>query len=228
MDECNAGEAQEAIAKVKPTVIHIDRPSAKGTVMPLDHLARLCQEALRQRALVTVDEAYLAYFAGADSAVSLVPEMKNLIVIRSLSKAYCCGGLRFGFAVAGAGAAQVLRRLATPLQVSEIAFQLGLRLIKAGDIFRRLRERISEVKGAMTNLLVREGIAVEPGHENLPWVMVEDASGLIQAELVRRGIEGKRLVPFSPAAAPEAGWLRLSVPLSAERLTHLRNAMGVR
>src|SRR5205085_7395070 len=48
MDECDAEQARVVIAKIKPTMVYIDRPSAKGTIMPLDSLAKLCQEALRQ------------------------------------------------------------------------------------------------------------------------------------------------------------------------------------
>jgi histidinol-phosphate/aromatic aminotransferase/cobyric acid decarboxylase-like protein/SAM-dependent methyltransferase len=227
-DACDDDRMREAIAASAPTMVYLDRPSATGAVIPLGSIVRICREALRHGSLVAIDEAYHAYFAGANSAVSLVPALDNLIVIRSLSKAYCCGGLRVGFAVGGTIAARALRRLVAPLQVSELAFQMGLRLLEAGDIFEKLRRRIGEAKSAMAGLLVRNGLEVAAGHENLPWVLVDDASGHVEAELRGRGIAGKRLVPFSPAAAPGIGWLRLAVPLSEERMAHFHRLMGPR
>ncbi|MDP9104380.1 MAG: aminotransferase class I/II-fold pyridoxal phosphate-dependent enzyme [Candidatus Eremiobacteraeota bacterium] len=205
-------------------VLYLDRPSATGAVINLDSLARLCAHVRRHHGLVLVDEAYLAYFAGANSAVSLVPSVDNLVVIRSMSKAYCAGGLRVGFAVGGGLAREAFRRLVAPLQVSELAFRMGLRLLGAGDVFVRLRARIAGVKREMTSVLARAGLEVVAGHDELPWVLVDDPAGGVQTELVARGIAGKRLVPFT--AASGSGFLRLAVPLSDERVEHFRRAMN--
>ncbi len=225
IDESEEDEVRDAIAATAPTLIYLDRPSALGTIIPRGNLVGICRQALQHRGLVVIDEAYHAYFAGSDSAVSLIPSVDNLVVIRSLSKAYCCGGLRVGFAVGGTAAARALRRLVAPLQVSELAFQMGLRLLEAGDMFAKLRRRIREAKTAMTGLLAGADLKVVAGHEDLPWVLVEDASGRVHAEFMNRGIAGKRLLPFSPGAAPGTGWLRLSVPLSAERMARFQRSM---
>jgi histidinol-phosphate/aromatic aminotransferase/cobyric acid decarboxylase-like protein len=224
-DERDDEKICSAVAAAGPHVLYFDRPSSTGAVVSLDCLARMCAQAREHCGLVLVDEAYLAYFAGAGSAVSLVPATDNLIVIRSMSKAYCAGGLRVGFAVAGTIAARSLRRLVAPLQVSELAFRMGLSLLAAGDIFVRLRARIAEAKLEMTDVLARAGFSVVAGDRELPWVVLDDPSGRAQAEFAARGIAGKRLVPFSSTC--RGGLLRLCVPLSPERVAHFRRAMGI-
>jgi histidinol-phosphate/aromatic aminotransferase/cobyric acid decarboxylase-like protein len=225
---CDSRHSQELISRIAPDLVYLDRPTASGSIIPLESIVRLCRQAQQQRCLVAIDEAYLAYFAGANSAVCLTREIDNLIVIRSLSKAYCCGGLRVGFAVSGKIAAPMLRRFVAPIPVSELAFQMGLRLLEAGDIFGKLRRRIKQAKGTMTGLLVQAGLNVTPGNENLPWVLVEDVTGAVRAQFLETGIAGKRLVPFHPSAASGNAWLRLSVPLSDERLSEFEHLIGNR
>jgi histidinol-phosphate/aromatic aminotransferase/cobyric acid decarboxylase-like protein len=213
------------IAKLAPHVICLDRPSAMGVVIGLDRLARICEQARRCRGFVLVDEAYHSYFAGADSAVSLTPTCDNLIVIRSLSKAYCAGGLRIGFAIGGAAAKSSLHRLVAPLQVSELAFQMGLRLLNAGDIFVRLRARIATAKREMIAALAAAGYSVARNDSEIPWILISDGGGQIEERLAARGIGGKRLVPLAPTA--NAGFLRLAVPLSTERMQRFQQALRV-
>ncbi len=49
--------------------------------------------------IVLVDEAYI-HFSNAESVIDLVAKDKDLVVIRTFSKIYSMGGLRFGYAVA--------------------------------------------------------------------------------------------------------------------------------
>jgi histidinol-phosphate/aromatic aminotransferase/cobyric acid decarboxylase-like protein len=224
-DERDDEALRATVAKLAPHVICLDRPSTLGVVIGLESLARICEQARRSRGFVIVDEAYHSYFAGADSAVSLTPTCDNLIVIRSLSKAYCAGGLRIGFAIGGAAAKRSLRRLVAPLQVSELAFQMGLRLLSAGDIFAFLRARIAAAKREMIAVLAAAGYSVARNDEELPWILISDGGGQIEQRLAGLGIGGKRLVPLAPTA--NAGFLRLAVPLSAERMQRFQQTLRV-
>jgi histidinol-phosphate/aromatic aminotransferase/cobyric acid decarboxylase-like protein len=224
-DERDDEALRATIAKLAPHAICLDRPSATGAVIGLESLARICEEARRCRGFVIVDEAYHSYFAGTDSAVSLTPACDNLIVIRSLSKAYCAGGLRIGFAIGGAAAKSALHRLVAPLQVSELAFQMGLRLLSAGDIFVFLRARIVAAKREMIAVLAAAGYSVAHNDNELPWILISDGGGQIEERLAGLGIGGKRLVPLVPTA--DAGFLRLAVPLSAERMQRFQQALRV-
>ena len=226
-DALDRDSVTRAIATEGANLIHLDRPTARGEIVSLDIVIDLCREAMEQHAYVSIDESYLAYCPAAASAVPLTTALSNLVVIRSLSKAYCCGGLRVGFAVAGAAAAE-LRRLMAPLQVSTLAFRMALLLLEAGDIFGALRQRISEAKPEITARLGYDGHRVLEGDAALPWVLIEDRDGEVQHDFAARGIAGKRLIPFSPRSRPEQAWLRLAVPLSDERIALFHRLMDER
>ena len=175
-------------------VLVVDRPGVSGDVLSLDEVRAL------QADLVIVDETCAAYLEPEDSAVSLLGDTPGLVVIRSMSKGYCCGGLRVGFACASTDVAARVRAVAAPLAVSPLSLELGLALLGQGDVLKPLRERIRDVKPSFVDLLPE----VSPGDARLPWVWVPQRQGDWLAE---RGLAGK----------PLADGYRLSVPLSEER-----------
>ena len=84
-----------------------------GALVPLQSIARLA-EALRDKALVVVDEAYFEFTHAAISATSLLPQHDNIAVLRTLSKAYALAGARIGTLIAHAEIVALLRRIQAP------------------------------------------------------------------------------------------------------------------
>ena len=227
LDEAAAPEAwSEAIRRRRPGLVHLDRPSILGQRMPLADLEAIARGAAEVGCPVLIDEAYGSYFAGEGSAVSLVNHLPNLAVLRSLSKAYTCGGLRTGFAVASRELAAAVRELAVPLQTSELAYQMALLLLSAGDIFTHLRARIRDMKALTAGLLEALGLELVYGHPELPWVLLRDAGGEAWEALCARGVEGKRLSLSPVLHGGSPPYFRLSVPLSEERVALCRSLLA--
>ena len=91
-----------------------------------------------ERALVVVDEAY-AEFADGPGCIGRLAALPNLVVLRTLSKAYALAGARCGVVLAAPELIELLRRVippyAIPAPTSE-AVQLALeepRLVQARD-----------------------------------------------------------------------------------------------
>jgi histidinol-phosphate aminotransferase len=70
-------------------------------------------ERLAGKAIVVVDEAYIE-FAQTDSTVSLLSQFENLVVLRTLSKAYALAGARCGALIAHPEIVSLLARVITP------------------------------------------------------------------------------------------------------------------
>jgi len=66
-------------------------------VYSLDQLRIIATHCAEHDILVAVDEAY--HFFGAPTAVPLVDEFKNFLVLRSFSKAFGAASLRLGYAI---------------------------------------------------------------------------------------------------------------------------------
>ncbi|ANZ39458.1 hypothetical protein BBK82_28815 [Lentzea guizhouensis] len=176
------------------SVVVVDRPGVSGEVMGLDELREL------EADVVIVDETCAAYLEPHDSAVRLLPHRRGLVVIRSMSKGYCCGGLRVGFALASKDVARRVRGVAAPLAVSALSLDVSLALLGQGDVLRPLRERIRAVKPSFVDVLPE----VAPGDPRVPWVRVPAS---LRGWLAERGLQGKDL----------GDEIRLSVPLSERR-----------
>ena len=75
-------------------------------------VARICG-ALADQAIVVVDEAY-GEFSATVSALSLLDEFGNLVVLRTLSKAYALAGARLGVLAGAPALLSLLRTLLPP------------------------------------------------------------------------------------------------------------------
>ena len=85
------------VEELQPKVTVLCNPNnPTGELLPLDYVESLVQAADN---IVVVDEAYLE-FAGAPSIITKLSQYDNLIVIRTLSKAFGLAGLRAGYLVA--------------------------------------------------------------------------------------------------------------------------------
>lgn len=92
-----------------------------GTVIPRTEIERILQER-RDQSLVVVDEAYIE-FSDSTSLAKLVANYDNLVVLRTLSKAYALAGARCGAVVASPVVTDLLARILPPYALSSLVIQ---------------------------------------------------------------------------------------------------------
>lgn len=186
-------DVDDLIGKVtnRTRVVFLTTPhNPSGRVVSLAEIRRVCAAA--PQALVVVDEAYI-HFSGQETAVGLLSEFDNVIVLRTFSKAYGLASLRVGFGVASSEIISALLRVKPTwnlgnMQVAGAVAALEDRehLLRTTETIKAVRERATaEIDGI-------EGLSVLPGSQaNFVLVRLEnpalDSTGVHHA-LARRGL----------------------------------------
>lgn len=182
-----------------------------GDLLDPDLLQRLLEQA-RGRALVVLDEAY-AEFCSQPSAAGLLDGHENLVVLRTLSKAWAAAGLRCGVVLAQPAVIGLLRRVIAPYPLASPVVALALRMLE-DDMLARQRNLLAEVarnKQALIETLAGRPFVQRliPGEANFVLVQAASAERLL-AFCAQRGV----VLRGFPADPLLRGYLRISVGTS--------------
>lgn len=166
-----------------------------GRLIPLAQLEALIQ-ALRGRALVVVDEAYLE-FARLDngqpvpSATCLLEAHENLAVLRTLSKAWGLAGLRLGAVIARPELISLLGGIQAPYPLPRPAIEAALSLLgteREAWVQSAVRQLIAERERLFTALYALPGVRqVLPSQANFLTVSFSDSAQAME-QLLAAGI----------------------------------------
>ena len=113
----------------------------------------------RTEALVIVDEAYIEF--GGSTCLPLVADHPNVVVTRTMSKAFALAGARIGYALASPEVVDDLQRVRLPYHLSAITQAAGVAALRHAkeaiailDAIRDERDRILAALRAMPDVTV--------------------------------------------------------------------------
>ena len=159
-------KAKEEIAAVKPALTFITTPNnPTGTTVTLEEISQLADAAAKVSGLLIVDEAY-AEFSNLPSAVTLIEKFPNLVVIRTMSKAFAFAGARLGYLIADPEVVSAMYLVRLPYHLSsltqaaaEVALEFQSELLST--VSTLIESRISVVAE-----LEKMGLRVIPSQAN--------------------------------------------------------------
>ncbi|MCW8925732.1 MAG: aminotransferase class I/II-fold pyridoxal phosphate-dependent enzyme, partial [Xanthomonadales bacterium] len=114
-----------------------------GDVIRRDQLESVLT-ACEDRALVVLDEAYIE-FCNDPSASELVKRWPQLVVLRTLSKAWAAAAVRCGIVIADPAVIGLLQRVIAPYPLATTAVDAALQAV-SGDAVERQRQFIRAVR----------------------------------------------------------------------------------
>ena len=185
----------------------IPNPNAPtGMALPLERIEALLRA--NPEAVVIVDEAYVDF--GADSAVPLIRDYPNLLVVQTASKSRALAGLRVGWALGSSNLIDGLRCVRDCINsytVDRVA-AAGLKgAMEDEGYFQSVRGRVMATRDRTAQRLAELGFSVLPSRANFLFVSRPGVSGAaLQAGLRERGILVRRW--DDPLIAD---WLRITV-----------------
>lgn len=100
--------------------------------------------ALSDKALVVVDEAYIE-FSGDRSLTTQLARFPNLVVLRTLSKAYGLAGARVGSLIAAPEIVALLGKVIPPYSIPQLTIEAVLATLGEGQLAIQ-RERVAQVR----------------------------------------------------------------------------------
>ena len=155
-----------------------------GIALPRAEIARLA--GARAESAVVIDETYVDF--GGDTAVPLIPDHPNLLVVQTMSKSRALAGLGVGYAIGDAGLVEALTRVKDSFN----SYPLG-RLAQAGAIasledeayFQQARSAVMRNRADQSAALIRLGFDVLPSSANFVFARCPGYSGQTLAAALR-------------------------------------------
>jgi histidinol-phosphate aminotransferase len=135
--------------------------SPSGHAVPLSDLRELAQ---RVSGVVAIDEAYVDF--AKFSALPLVEEFENVIVLRTLSKGYSLAGLRMGFGVANPKLLAGLFKVKDSYNVDAIAIAVGTAAMRDQSYKNACADKVKTSRTQLTVDLKNLGFTVLNSHGN--------------------------------------------------------------
>ena len=135
--------------------------SPSGHAVPLDDLRKLAQHV---SGIVVIDEAYVDF--AEYSALQLVHEFDNVIVLRTLSKGYSLAGLRLGFGIANPKLLAGLFKVKDSYNIDAIAIAAGTAAMRDQDYKKACAEKVKRSRTKLSHDLKNLGYMVLESHGN--------------------------------------------------------------
>lgn len=206
----------DGIAATKAAVFFLTSPNAPtGVAFGLKEI-----EAVLARidGLLVVDEAYVDF--GGESAVSLLREYQNLVVVRTFSKSYGLAGMRVGFALADAAIIGMLDRVRDAYNLDRIAQAAALAAFEDVVYFEEQRKKVIATREATLAALVAHGWFTYPSATNFLFTEPKNALGESGAAVAKDLFEhlkrAKVLVRYFPGHPLTCAFIRVSIGTDAE------------
>ena len=175
----------EQLVASKAHAIYLANPNApSGTFVPPERVAELADAF---PGLLLIDEAYADF--SDENCLSLVEDHPNVVISRSLSKAYSLAGLRFGFAVAQPQVIAEMMKVKDSYNCDAISIAAAAAAIEDQEHARRTWDHVRTERVRVTAALEQLGWSVLPSQANFLLATCPDGNARAAYEgLKRQGI----------------------------------------
>ncbi|MEU1814269.1 histidinol-phosphate transaminase [Streptomyces roseifaciens] len=195
--------AERAIAEHRPNVVFVCSPNnPTGTAVEAETVLRLYEAAQAAGpSLVVIDEAY-GEFSHRPSLLPLIEGRPNLVVSRTMSKAFGAAGLRLGYLAADAAVVDAVQLVRLPYHLSAVTQATALAALEHTDTLLGYVEQLKAERDRLVTELRAMGCEVTDSDANfVQFGRFEDSHAAWRAILDHGVLVRDNGVP---------GWLRVT------------------
>ena len=207
------------IAQTKPALTFITTPNnPTGSAISIIEIETLASATAKIQGLLVVDEAY-AEFSSQPSAITLIEKYPNILVSRTMSKAFAFAGVRLGYLAADKHVVDALQLVRLPYHLSTLTQAAAeVALDFQGELLSEVR-RIAEDRDRLIVQLQELGLKVVPSDAN--FILFTGFSGSSHELWQKLLAEGVLIRDVGLA-----GYLRVTVGNEAENQAFIKALKG--
>jgi len=189
----------------RPSVVLLPSPNnPTGTALPLDTITALCAAVAAVDGVVVVDEAYGEFRrAGTPSALEVLPQNPNLVVSRTMSKAFALAGARLGYLAASTEITDAIRVVRLPYHLSAVTQAVARVALRHADELLARVDDLRDERDRTVAWLRAKGLVVADTDANYALFGRFPDRHAVWQGLLDRGVLIRETGPD--------GWLRVSV-----------------
>lgn len=177
--------AIETIGRTSPEIVMVCSPNnPSGGCEPLAAVRTLLEEA---PGVVVVDEAYIEFATEEESVRALLDDHPNLILVKTLSKAWSLAGVRLGYLLAAPGVVGEMEPIRIPYHLSTIAQAAGAAALDGAAALRGSIDMITSERDRIAMALQAMGVVTYPSRANFVLFRLDDAEQVWE-QLLAKGV----------------------------------------
>ncbi len=188
-NHCHDLDAMLAAIRPETRIVFISNPNnPTSTIVSPEHIDRF-MDKVPGHVLTCFDEAYVELLAPElrPDTLRYVREGRNVVIMRTFSKAYGLAGLRVGYAVAPAECIALLHRVRQPFNVNAMGQLAAVAALEDDAHVEQTRQCVREGLAFFDAAFREMGLSAVPAHANFVLVDVGNGRAVFEA-MMKKGV----------------------------------------
>lgn len=217
----------KSIERQPPSITIITRPNnPTGELISLCSLTDILDAAKKNNSWVFLDEAYIEFseclntdYSQSTNSNNLLAKYDNLIILRTLSKAYGLAAIRLGYLLGSKKLIEQFRQRCMPFNISQPTIEIASRALsgnnrqEVNDYVIQIRKNREEI----TSWLETNKISVIPSQANFLLLSLPEQ----QAQAIQSFLKKNQILVRCFSDSSLKNCLRITIPFDIDRLMSL-------
>ncbi|MGC6359391.1 histidinol-phosphate transaminase [Bisgaard Taxon 45] len=203
----------------KTKLIYLANPNnPTGTFLSAVDISQFLSQ-VPEHVIVVLDEAYTEFTLPEErvDSFALLEKHPNLVICRTLSKAYGLAGLRIGYAVSSAEIADLFNRVRQPFNCNSLALAAAIAVINDDAFIAKVAENNRQGLKLLEDFFKAKGLSYIPSKGNFVMLELNQPALPIYHALLQKGVIVR---PIAGYGLPNH--LRISIGLPEENQRFLK------
>ncbi|MBU2891964.1 histidinol-phosphate transaminase [Colwellia sp. D2M02] len=205
----NLAALAEQVGQVK--VVFLCSPgNPTGNILPREQILAAI-DLFQGSAMVVIDEAYIE-FCSEQSTTKLLADFDNVIILRTLSKAFALAGLRCGFTLANESVITLLSKVIAPYPISAPVAELASKALTDDIALMKAHvEQVNHLRASLSAWLITQPWCSEVFASDANFVLFRCTSQAEKTRLFELLVANNLLIRDQSKQAQLENCLRISI-----------------